>query len=594
MSTESGTSSRNINLSLAMEEKVLAHVLNRFKVMKNYRDQLDAKAVDWLKLYNAVPEEPEYPWQASVFVPYTYILITQIVPKLRKALFGGSNFIECEARTERFMNVENKLARWMEAKLHEEDFEEIARVAILAALKYPAAPMKVRWVEEVRTKIETGRVFGLLWKKTKKVTRKKAVIDNVEYWDFWWDPEGTSNKSCKDFIQRTVRNYEYILAQGKSGVFKNTEDLKPGSYPDDIAQIRQEIDLYQTSKDSGGQKGYNDVELLEYWGKYDINEDGYLEDIIVTVGNRQTFMSCQLNTHKDGEKQLEALRPLVEDGQYAGMPIIKMLEGLQNELNTIRNQRLDNRNFQLHKKWMIRRDSDIAKEDLDAGPGSFIHVDSMDDIKEIIIKDVSTTATIEESNVKTEMQQVSGAPDFLKLPDSATGVNFVNAESANRFDDMLDNLKLQFEKILNMYFSQYYMFARENEIFSIKDPVTGKRVFETVTPEEFAGEYYFRIKPSVAAETAAKQGLIVQILNILGKDPSINQKALKRAVLNAFKFNNVEEIMTPPDPTPMPGPGGAPEANQMVPAPMDPTMASVPGLGAGAVQTEIPQGGANE
>jgi hypothetical protein len=594
MSTKSETNSQNIELSPEQQEKVLSHVLTRFKVMKNYRDQLDPKVIDWLKLYNSVQVElPDAEdWRSNVFVPYTYILITQIVPKLRKALFGESEFITCEARSERFMNVENKMARWMEAKLHEDKFEEVSRTAILAACKYPIAPMKVRWVEKTKTVKGVKKILGVFNKKTvEQKTVRKAVIESIEYWDFWWDPLGTTNENCKDFVHRTLRNFEHIQTLGNSGFYKNTADLQPGSYPNDIAQIRQEIDLYQTAKETQAGTGYNEVELLEYWGKYDIDGDGVQEDIIVTVGNRSVFMKCQLNTYRDGQKQIEGLRPLVEDGQYAGMPLIKVLESPQNELNTIRNQRLDNRNFQLGKKWMMREDAEIDTVGFSGGPGTVIKVENFDDVKEIIFKDVSTTASIEEANVKTEMQQVSGAPDFLKLPDSATGVNVVSAETANRFDDMFDNLRLQFETILNMWFSQYYMFASEEEIFSLVDPVTGKRVFDKVTPDELAGEYYFRLKPSSAGATLQKQQLLVQVLNILGKDPSINQRALKRGVLNAFKFNNVDEILTPPPPTPAPVSPGMPGAvgnNPTLPGPINPVLSG--GADNGGQNVAVPGG----
>lgn len=563
------TDLRNIELTDELSTRALAHFTIRFTAMKSYRDQLDTKVMNWLKVYNAIPGEKQYKWMSNIFVPYAYSLISQMVPRIRATLFGSDNFIKATAHTADFLKMESSIASWFMGKLRSQKFFKKARDLILASFKYPISIMKLRWVEKEETSIKTVKMLGFIpMRISQKKKRKMCELDVVDYFSFWWDPNGTDEETCKDFAHRILRDRSYINQMAKNGTYKNCKDIDYDNFPNDIAELRQDIDIYRTDV-TEKREGISQVELIEYWGRFDFNNDGIDEDVIITVANRTKVIKIQKNNLINGMKAFKTFKPLVEDSQFTGMPPLRMAEPLQGEINTVRNQRIDNRTLILRKFFKARRDADINSKEVVAGPGNIIWLDNMDDLVEIPIKDVSTTVNMEEGVAKQDLQLIMGSSDYLALPDSATGASIVQSEVASRYQDMLVNLKIQFEELFNMILTMYRQFAEDEDIFKMIDPKTGEPVFGKITPEDLNSEYNLSVDIKMTAESSAKQANWVNLLNTVGKSLLVNQKEMIRAVLEAFDVKNIVEILTPVQEGAPPAGGNA---GGILPPPMDPTL----------------------
>ena len=70
-------------------------------------------------------------------------------------------------------------------------------------------------------------------------------------------------------------------------------------------------------------------------------------------------------------------------GQPYGISAMQIIEPLAHELNTQRNQRIDNVSFSLNIQRKVRRSADIDFEQLVSRPGGVIEVDSMDDVMDM-------------------------------------------------------------------------------------------------------------------------------------------------------------------------------------------------------------------
>lgn len=564
---QSETSSQDIKLTDDLKDRLLSHFKTRFQAMKDYRDILDAKVVEWIKLYNARSDAKQFPWMSNIFVPYVFSLIQQLVPRIRDTLFGTDKFIAIEAHDEKMYHAENKMAGWFTSKLRSQRFQQKARDVILQAFKYPIGILKARWVEKKSWSRDNALVMGvkLPFKIWTFKTKGECQTEIIPFWDFYWDPQGIDEDSCKDMIHRALRDVSYVRTMIKEKKYDPIGDIPVDSFTDRSSEVRQEVDIYQAGTDEK-RKGYGQVEIMEYWGSFDVNGDGVDEPIILTVINQSVIAKLQVNKMLDGKKPFKVIKPIKEDNQFTGMPSIKMLESLQNELNTVRNQRIDNRNLQLKKVFKAKKYADIESETVFSGPGNVMWVNDMDDIQEFRVADVSTTATIEEQNIKNDMQVIMGTTDYRGLPDSATGVSIVQSEVASRYQDMLLNLKEQFEEYFQMQLVMYRQFCKDDEIFREVDPETGEVFFDRITPEELDSEYAISINIKAQAETTSKQGMLVNLLNILGKYPDINTKVLVRNILEAFEIRDIDEIMRQPQQAmPMPG------AQQVIPEPLNPT-----------------------
>lgn len=507
------------------------HIINRFRVMKNYRDKIDVDVVAWIKLYNCVKDAPLYTWRSNLFVPYIYVVINTILPRLRAALFGlTSDQVACESFVDQFVDYEKSLAGWFNQKLRRMKFNRKARDSILESLKYPHAIFKVRWVYE--------KIDG-------QVVSDDADVDLVPFLDFWWDPNATSESNCKDMIHRIVRDYSYLQAMEKAGRYSNVEKLKDSRPPADIAEIKQDIGQYDAQERSVNDIGFNEKELLEYYGRFDLDGDGVDEEVLGVLGNRDVLMRWKITKCP---KPFKIIKPLVEDNQFTGMPMIKLQSGSQHELNTVRNQRIDNINLILDKAFILDPDADI--EDPDSvfnGPGHVIKV-AKEYIQELDTKDVTQNAAMEEANIKSDMNEVAGISDYwvnsrAKSSDTAKGIAMLSSEAASRFNDMVQNLADQFEDLFQMIYMQYSRFKDAPEKYRTTDEL-GKTIFAEIPVKALKGEYFFKlVLKNLEKNPAEMQAQLVQIMNIVGKFPWINVRALVKSILEAYNVRNINDIM---------------------------------------------------
>ena len=63
------------------------------------------------------------------------------------------------------------------------------------------------------------------------------------------------------------------------------------------------------------------------------------------------------------------------------------MKDLQAELDTLRNQRIDNISFVLNRMWKVRKGADIDEAELVSRPHGIIRVDNPDDVTELAMND---------------------------------------------------------------------------------------------------------------------------------------------------------------------------------------------------------------
>lgn len=100
-------------------------------------------------------------------------------------------------------------------------------------------------------------------------------------------------------------------------------------------------------------------------------------------------------------------------GEFYGMGIPEVLTGLQDELNTARNQRIDYNSMSLRRMWKMRRGCGLAARDLVWRQNGVLQVENMDDIMEINIQPIPAAAFADEAAIKQDMQSTTGCHDIL-------------------------------------------------------------------------------------------------------------------------------------------------------------------------------------
>src|SRR5690606_3707901 len=125
---------------------------------------------------------------------------------------------------------------------------------------------------------------------------------------------------------------------------------------------------------------------------------------------------------------------------HDALPIsVEIIQHLQAELNTQRNQRIDNASMILNRMWKVRRGADIDESELVSKPHGIIYVDQPDDVTEISFSDVPSSAYIEGNIIERDMENA------LSVPSVVRGVDPTRQETATEIVTKTSNAGVRFD-----------------------------------------------------------------------------------------------------------------------------------------------------
>jgi hypothetical protein len=246
------------------------------------------------------------------------------------------------------------------------------------------------------------------------------------------------------------------------------------------------------------------------------------------------------------------------------------MESLQAELNTTRNQRIDNVSFVLNKMWKIKRGANIDTTQLISRPAGFVKVDEEDDISEIQFSDVTASSYNEEGVIKSDIDRTTGVNDTARGTQSqrretATTMNILANAGGERF--RLKTMLIEYGGLHDMAnqiiaLNQQYI-DRPREIMVLGDD--GVLDNDVIEPEEIDGAWSIvavgsSMEPVVNKEL--RQTQLVQLYNMIQARPDINHQEILRTIFESFDIKNIDRIFAVtqammPQPG-MPGAGAMP------------------------------------
>jgi hypothetical protein len=187
----------------------------------------------------------------------------------------------------------------------------------------------------------------------------------------------------------------------------------------------------------------NSFQLIEYWGRF--SETGKPEDekeYIITIADDSVLVRYEENPTKD--QRGRPLRPFVAmhdqpvPGEYYAIGEAESIMSLQEEVNHIRNLRVDYNNSVLYPEWLIRKDSGINPFQLVHKPNNIIMADNLNDIQPLQKSSVPQSGYNEEDFINRDIQDVTSTTNFAQpgstsaFTDTATGASIRQNEQNTR------------------------------------------------------------------------------------------------------------------------------------------------------------------
>lgn len=553
------------------DAEIISTITEDMRRSETFQQPYFEKFSSYYKQYNCVHDALR-PEGSNLFIPYIYNIVETALPKILASVFESKPFITYkpigqgnEEKGEAMTNlVYFQMKQSMKAATR---LYEIYKSGIM----YGTAISKQTWkyiekdvTQRVKTEQEVDgvKVAVRMPMAGKKVTYDAPDMKNIPIESFFFDPAYTDIENSPYAIHEYFKELWEIKEGARSGYYKNTDKLS--SDKEDGARKARYDDAGMTLGDMS-----DGVRIWEYW----------TDDWLVTIGNKSTVLRVEPNPFYHRRKPFVKWVPVEMPNEFYGKSMIETLVDLQAELNTIRNQRIDNVSLAINRMFVLNKGAGIDTSQLVSRPNGFIEVDDVDkDIKELIMSDVTSSAYNDEEIIKNDMDVTSGVHNQDRgqageRRETATVATLLSSASSERFrmqillmeEDPLTELGRQLAE-LNKQFLDDDTFIRITKEDGSTESVAVS--FDDIDAE-------FDIMASATATDAAvnkeiRNGQLIQLLSTALNNPSVNQPGLLREVFKEFGFKEFENLIIEQPMTPAPIEGELP--------PEAPPVEEAPGL----------------
>lgn len=340
-------------MNIKLEEKDILEIINTDKeqALSYYNQHLKPRFKKYYELYNGEQiNTKKYRMPESSFISRDVLVtIRTLMPDINKLLFS-SNPVEVTARS----GEDEEKAAKMQALLNyqitaQNPYHTIFTRLITNALITGCAALKVLWIKEYgekdveevvsyeqmqslinqgyKVKYESVYENGIEKYKVKYkaayISKNQPVFEVLPYNEFLFDAKALSLQEADYVIHRKLVNYDYLKRRQQEGIYKNIEKIKDSifSYEDDDVLSKRAYNSY-----SDKNKARRLYMINEYWGRVDIDNDGLLEDVVITTcGN--VILSIEENTF--GMYPFFVFSPFLSMDSIAGRGLAELSENTQ-------------------------------------------------------------------------------------------------------------------------------------------------------------------------------------------------------------------------------------------------------------------------
>jgi len=552
----------------AKEQDIIRYVASRFRDWDSTRKTRERIWQRIYQLYFTTAEQYKTGTRSSITLPIIFQIIESAIPKLANVLFAqGEDFFEVTPTDQNNTELVTKaeaIKCLLSTQLSKADFFTKFLDFIKQIMLYGTAYMKVywkvkrEWVWERVPVRSPQTVFGITigekvsWEESKsyKVVERRPEVEILDILDVFPDPDAQSEEDSKGIIIRSWIDKEDLkeLGQGKYPIYANTEKNEVQISEDSFVTSRSER-YAARGVTLGNVQNKNQVELLEFWGKYDVDGDGIKEEAYIVIANRQVLLKAQANPFHHQKRPIIRGVLFPAPKEWYGIGLVEPVISEVHELNTLRRQRIDNINLVLNRMWQVNTLADVDLETLISSPGNIILTDVMDAVKPLDTPDVTSSAYNEANIVQMDIERATVPPSAQgnttsgQLGRTARGAQMIIGQALEKFGTATKLLEeMTLKKMLQMFHQLNLQFVDDDEV--LQDPFLYSDIASLqMTPEDIRADVKFKmigISEMVGSEGKINQ--IVSFMGVFGKvlsPESITSLSQKVWTLMGFNKNEI-------------------------------------------------------
>ncbi|NPV80807.1 MAG: hypothetical protein HPY52_11105 [Firmicutes bacterium] len=536
------------DLNASDDKRTLDMVMRRFQRADDDRAHRVDGWREYYRLYRSFVDKQKVDGRANLFIPETFSAVETIVPRIIEAIFQASPVVTVLPRGPEDVKKTKPAEMLLDYQFDRSELVDRFEQMVKECLIYGTAIGKVRW--RVQTKVTKRRQpvqIPLLrvrvgWRTVEVpiVLYDDPTFEPIDLMDFWIDPDATSIDQARYVIHRSRADMDELLEAERQGIYHNIAAIAEGENDGTSPPQRERLSVVGLGSGEQYDEDAKPVELLEYW------ED----DRIVTVANRSVVIRDEPNPYWHGRKPFVAIRDVIVPHEFYGIGEVEVIKYLQAELNTTRNQRIDNVSLIINRMWKILRGADIDPDQLVSRPGGFVEVNSMTDVEPLEMMDVSASSYNEEQIIKQDIQRSLGVYDFARgqsAPRRATATEVVSLQEVAeiRFRHKIRRMEREgLRKIAEFFLMLDQQFISEDRVLRITENEGFNWV--PVRPEDIAGQYDLEPAGSAVeplANKQMKQTALTTLYGIVKGHPGVDEYEMIKDIYEAFEIKDADRIL---------------------------------------------------
>lgn len=393
------------------DSDIVSEVLECFKDAYAAKQSKEELFKEVYRRYRSYLEVTQQTTRSSLFIPESFTLVETVAPRLtaRKPSFKAI------PRKSSAISKSDAIGYLLDYRYDVMNLQEIVRDYVKQGIIYGTSIMKMGWDSE----------------------NERPFAYPVDIADIFPD-----NETCEwnqGYIIHRYYKEKYEL-ENSPIKYKNLDQINESKTTGRDENMRQDRNSIQgiPMEDKEG------IECLELWHRV----EGKIK--VTVIANRSVLIRDDKNPFPIDEYPFVPFFDQKVPFEKWGIGEIEPVMDLQDEENTTRNQRIDEKNLSIHNMWIISKTSGIDYKNLISKPGGIILANDINGIKPLDKQNITQNSIEEIRLIKDDISNTTGVNDYIRgigNSGSATESALKTNEANQRFADKVMNLEIALRKI---------------------------------------------------------------------------------------------------------------------------------------------------
>lgn len=472
-----------------IEKGIVDKLMGDFIQRENWRRPYELLWWQIYLLFMSGQVAAKTPTRTKIFIPICYQIIEAATPKLISFLSDNDSQFDVKPTDIKEDQIAKNIKRLIQDQLNKAQFnrkyEWFVKQLAMYGTSYFFVDWKVKWAwvyERVpKTTVKVDPQTGVnvntteyVTKKVFKIVERRPELTFLDVLDVYPAQDyATVEDQPGIFIRRFMNKDEFAArCEQDQPYFTNLKQVQDTGTSNRYQETRQ---WRKTARGEISTVQSTQVELIEYWGPWDLDGSGNPCECQIVIANRSVVVRAVANPYYHQQRPLVKVCFTNVPGEWYGLGLIEPIVSLQNELNTVRRQRLDNINLCINRMWKVLSTADVDIEKLTSQPSGIVLTDNMAAIEAMAPNDVTQTAFADAEKIAQDMfnatipQNLTGSMDDLKGTGSGSvGVNALQASIAQameKFATAAKNIEEDgVKKVLELFYQLDLQYLNNDEI----------------------------------------------------------------------------------------------------------------------------------